>query len=285
MSANLIVLATLLWGLAGVLGIAGRALNLGRALLAAGAVVLLAGVVLALPEGTPPLQLGLVFTAPVTFHLTPEACWLAAFGLVAAALAAGLGSPLARGRLWVTGAAVTLLGALGVFGLSEGAAFLIAWELMSLGGALMVLGERETDRQGGAILFMLTLLELGAVCLLAAILWLGSAAGNLDFTHFAAAGAGLSPTARYVVGLLLIIGFGAKLGLLPFYEWFPGVYGRASGATGMILSGVVLNAAYFALSRALVTWLPGTAGDGFAPGLTPLAPAVLTAIPVTTNPG
>ncbi len=278
MSANLIGLAALAWGLAGVLGFAGRALNLGRALLAAGALVLIAGVLLALPEGTPPVHLGLVFTAPILFHLAPEACWLLIFGLAPAALAAALGSPLARGRLWVAGAAVTLLGALGVFGLTEGAAFLIAWELMSLGGALMVLGERKSDSEGSAVLFMLTLLELGAVCLLAALLWLGTVAGNLDFTHFAAAGAVLSPTARYAVGILLIIGFGAKLGLLPFYEWFPGVYGRASGATGMLLSGVVLNAAFFALSRALVIWLPGTAGDGFALGLTLLALAVLTAI-------
>ena len=53
------------------------------------------------------------------------------------------------------------------------------------------------------------------------------------------------------VGLLLLIGFGAKIGLLPFYEWFPGAYGAGSGATGAILSGVVLNAAFFALSRGL----------------------------------
>ena len=47
--------------------------------------------------------------------------------------------------------------------------------------------------------------------------------------------------------MLLLIGFGAKLGLLPFYEWFPGAYGAGSGATGALLSGVVLNAAFFAL--------------------------------------
>lgn len=278
MSANLIMLAALIWGLAGVLGVTGMHLAFARKLLTTGALILIAGVVLALPEGTVTLQLGLVFTAPVAFHLSPEACWLLAFGLAPAALATALGSPLARGRLWVTGTAVTLLGALGVFGLNEGSAFLIAWELMSLGGTMMVLGERKAGSQGSAVLFMLTLLELGAVCLLAALLWLGTVAGNLDFTHFATAGATLSPTARYAIGLLFIIGFGAKLGLLPFYEWFPGVYGRASGATGMLLSGVVLNAAYFALSRALVMWLPGTTGDGFALGLTLLALAVLTAI-------
>jgi hydrogenase-4 component B len=275
---ELIALGATLWGVAAVLALSGWTPGLGRGLLAAGGLALIAAVVMALPEGTAPVPVGLAFTAPVAFRLDPQACWLLGFGLAPAALAAGLGTPLARGRIWVAGASAALLGALGVFGLNEGAAFLIAWELMSFGGAAMVLSEREADGQDGAVLFMLTLLQLGAVCLLAALLWLGALAGNLGFGHIPAAASALPPGARYTVGLLFIIGFGAKLGLLPFYEWFPGVYGRASGATGILMSGVVLNAAYFALSRALVAWLPGTAGDGFALGLTLLALAVLTAV-------
>ncbi len=278
MSAELMALAVLAWSAAAVLGLAGRRPLLGRGLLGAGALAALAGAVAVLPEGMGPVPLGLTFTAPVSFRLAPEAAWLLGFGLVPAALAVGLGSPLAQGRFWVFGAALALLGALGVLGLTEGAAFLIAWELMSLGGAMMVLGERGPNSGNGAVLFMLTLLELGAVCALAALLWLGSTAGDLDFGHLAVAGAALSPGARYAVGLLFICGFGAKLGLLPFYEWLPGIYGRASGATGVLLSGVVLNAAYFALGRALVDWLPGTAWDGFALGLSLLALAVLTAV-------
>ena len=50
---------------------------------------------------------------------------------------------------------------------------------------------------------------------------------------------------------MLIIGFGAKLGLLPFYEWFPSAYGAGSGASGALMSGVVLNAAFYGLSRGL----------------------------------
>jgi hydrogenase-4 component B len=273
---NLIALAAVGWVLAALLGLTGRAAGLTRALVVAGALVLFAGAVLALPNGMPPLMLGWVFTAPVTFRLAPEACWLLAFGLVPAALAVMLRSPLTQGRLWIFGTAITLLGALGVFGLMEGAAFLIAWELMSFGGAFMVLSERGTSGQDGAALFMLTLLELGGVCILAALLWLGSVSGDLAFDHVAAAAGALAPVARYGIGLLFIVGFGAKLGLLPFYEWFPGVYGRASGATGTLLSGIVLNAAFFALSRALVVWLPG--GDGFALGFTLLILAVLTAI-------
>ena len=81
------------------------------------------------------------------------------------------------------------------------------------------------------------------------------------------------------VGLLLLVGFGAKLGLLPFYEWFPGAYGAGSGATGAVLSGVVLNAAFFALSRGLLGWLPPAPASALSiAGIFVVAVAVLSAI-------
>ena len=45
--------------------------------------------------------------------------------------------------------------------------FLIAWEVMSLGGAVMILGEGVSRSPGGPMLFMLALLEVGAVSILA----------------------------------------------------------------------------------------------------------------------
>jgi hydrogenase-4 component B len=267
--------AVLGWCLAAVLAAAGRGLRVARMLLVLGALAVIAGALVTLPGEVPVLGLGVTLTAPVTFHLAPEALWLAGFGLAPAALAVALGSPAGRGG-WIAGAALTLLGSLGVFGLQEGAAFLIAWEIMSLGGALMILSERG-GRGGSPVLFMLSLLEVGAVALVAAILLLGARKG-LDFAGFGAAGAALGPGVRYLVGLLLIVGFGAKLGLLPFYEWFPGAYGAGSGATGAVLSGVVLNAGYFALARGLTQWLPGDGDAGFALALTLLALSVLTAV-------
>ncbi len=65
------------------------------------------------------------------------------------------------------------------------------------------------------------------------------------------------------VGILLLVGFGAKLGLAPFYEWFPGAYGSGSGASGAILSGVIVNAAYFGMARGLMDWVPPTRGGDF----------------------
>ena len=83
------------------------------------------------------------------------------------------------------------------------------------------------------------------------------------------------------VGLLLLVGFGAKLGLLPFYEWFPGAYGSGSGASGAILSGAVLNAAFFGLSRGLMEWLP-PAPDGAFPLLAVIVIVIATISAILT---
>jgi hydrogenase-4 component B len=81
-----------------------------------------------------------------------------------------------------------------------------------------------------------------------------------------------------LIGLLLLFGFGAKLGMLPFYEWFPAAYGSGSGATGVIFSGVVLNAAFYALSRGVLEWLPHSGGWAMSVAIIMIAVGVLSAI-------
>ena len=185
------------------------------------------------------------------------------FGLPAAILAAWLGTPGQGQSSWIFGAAASLIGALGVFGLQDAVTFLIAWEVMSLGGAVMLLGEKLSADAGEPTLMMLALLEAGAVALILAFILIANQAGSLSFSEFPAAMRALPLWEQYFVAFLLLAGFGAKLGLLPFYEWFPDAYGVGSGATGALLSGVVLNAAFFALSRALVEWLPVRPGGPF----------------------
>jgi hydrogenase-4 component B len=245
--------------------------RLARALLAAGAAAGMVGAVLFLPLPSPlwraPFRLADV---EVALRFSPAALWLLLFGLAPAMLACALASPLAteRGRkAWLFGAALTLLGAWGVFCVQDALSFLICWEVMSLGGGVLLLAENPAPRTGRSTLFMLVLLEVGAVALLAALLLLGRQEGPAfsSFTH----------GSSYWIGLFLLVGFGAKLGCLPFYEWFPAAYGSGSGASGALLSGVVLNAAFFGLNRGLLRWLP-TASVGL--GTTVIAVAVISAI-------
>lgn len=267
---ELLQLAAALWILALLLALAGGT-RAARLLVGLGALAGTVGALAALPSAPPAITLHYGFAGePLRLQYSPQALWLLGFGLWPAALAAWLCTPeRAARRGWLAGAAISLLGALGVCGIQNGYGFLIAWELMSLGGAVMLLSERLAITAGRASLYMLALLEVGAVAVLLALLLLSrGAGGSMDFATFGSAALALTPGLTILIGLLLLFGFGAKLGLLPFYEWYPNAYASGSGATGIVMSGAVLNAAYFALSRGLSAWLPTRGGDAlFALGV------------------
>jgi hydrogenase-4 component B len=275
---DLLAAAALLWIAGGTLALTGRGLGLVRLLLALGGLAGIAAAIGTLPGGTTGTMIPLrMADARASFQMAPAGLWLMGFGLVPALLACLLGTPARSGRAgWLFGAACSLLGALGVFGIQHGGFFLLAWEMMSLGGAVMILNERLTDTPGSSVLFMLAMLEVGSIALLVAIIILASASSGLDFAGFPSSGAAVAVPG--LIGLLFVIGFGAKLGLLPFYEWFPGAYGAGSGASGAIMSGVVLNAAYFALSRSLMNWLPTLHAHALRFGIFVVAIGVVSAI-------
>jgi hydrogenase-4 component B len=282
---DLIAAGFLAWIVAALVALVGRGLVAARVLLCGGSIAVVVAAILGLPEGVPAVVLPTTLAGEsVQFLLTPDGLWLLVFGLVPAALACAASTPAARGQSgWLFGAAMSLVGALGVFGLQDGASFLIAWEIMSFGGALMILSERLSPDAGRSVLFMLSLLEVGAVALIAAILILAHHNQTFEFANLRTAAPGLSATATVAVGLLLVVGFGAKLGLLPFYEWFPNAYRAGSGASGALLSGVVLNAAFFGLSRGLLNWLPeretsSVAGMGTFLLIIAVVSAILTAL-------
>lgn len=278
MSNSFLAIGIAAWCLSGVLALTGRASGAARWLLVIGGIAILLLALETLPADSPNISLSLGIGTS-SFQLSPDALWLMGFGMPSAILASWLGSPGARNSTWIFGAAASLIGAVGVFGLQDAVSFLIAWELMSLGGAVMILGEDLTPEKGRPVLFMLGLLEAGAVALILAFLILSGHANSIAFSDFVNAAMTLPKSEQLFVGLLLLTGFGAKLGLLPFYEWFPGAYGSASGATGALLSGVILNGAFFALGHGLIAWLPSDHSLPVSvPGIFIVAIAVLSAI-------
>ncbi len=280
MALSLVAIGLVAWLAAAVLALVGRGLRAARVLLAGGAAVLILAALTSLPNGTAPIATGLgIPPAGSTFALPPEALWLMGFGLPGVLLAVWLGTTSTESRSWIFGVAASLVGAVGVFGMQDAVTFLVAWEIMSLGGAVMILGERLADDRGRPVLFMLALLEAGSVALILAFILLANAAGSTAFADFAAGVRVMPQAEQLLVAFLLLVGFGAKLGLLPFYEWFPGAYGAGSGASGAILSGIILNAAFFGLSRGIMEWLPLIPSSSLSPtGITIVAVAVVSAI-------
>ena len=185
MVSELLTLAALLWAAGAILALVGASM-LSRILLVVGVAAGILAAIVSLPAGSPTIVLpNAIIGEAVSFRIDPEGLWLMGFGLLPAGFACALASPSARGaRGWLFGAAMSLLGALGVFGLQNGAALLIAWELMSLGGAVMIVGENLEPSRGRTVLFMLALLEVGAVALVLAIAILGVRISSLQLSDF-----------------------------------------------------------------------------------------------------
>ena len=60
--------------------------------------------------------------------------------------------------------------------------------------------------------------------------------------------------------VLLLVGYGTKMGLAPMHTWKPDAYGEASGIVGALLAGGMTNAAFLALLR--VYRVVNAAGEG-----------------------
>jgi hydrogenase-4 component B len=281
MQGDLVIAMAVLWGLSFLAALLEPSGKVARTGIALGCAVGIVACLMILPGSGAIAGLGFsVSDTGVRFQLDASGCWLLLFGLVPALFASGISTTAASRsstRCWLAGLTMTLLGALGVFGLQDAMSFLIAWEVMSVGGAVMILGEDLSRNTGGSTLFMLALLEVGAVAVLFASLLLGNHTGSVTFASFAAAqtwpGGG-----TLLIGLLLLFGFGAKLGMLPFYEWFPAAYGSGSGATGVIFSGVILNAAFYALARGVLQWLPHAGPWSMSVAIIMISVGVLSAI-------
>ena len=84
-------------------------------------------------------------------------------------------------RSWLAGSRSRCSARSEYFGLQDAMSFLIAWEVMSVGGAVMILGEGVSRSSGGPMLFMLSLLEVGAVAILLALAAPRNHAGSYAF--------------------------------------------------------------------------------------------------------
>jgi hydrogenase-4 component F len=100
---------------------------------------------------------------------------------------------------------------------------------------------------------------LGSFCLGYASLH-GGGVGDLTFTALTAQGAGLSRPWVLTAWVLLLVGYGTKMGLAPMHTWKPDAYGEAPGLVGAILASAVTAVAFTAILR--VRAVIGAAGEG-----------------------
>jgi formate hydrogenlyase subunit 3/multisubunit Na+/H+ antiporter MnhD subunit len=176
---------------------------------------------------------------------------------IAAALYAGAdGHARTRGFgiWWLT----TLTGSLGVFIAADMVGFYLFFTLVSLAAYWLVIDSgTPTAKRAGAVYVSFALLS-EAFLLLAFVLLAAGAPDNSLLIRDAVAALSVSPS-RDAVLAFVILGFGAKIALLPMHVWMPPTYTAAPIPVAAALSGAAVKAGVIGLIRFLPfdTALPG----------------------------
>lgn len=247
-----------------VLAFAAALSGRGRAALAGVATVLLsvAGVVTgALALGGATARVTVPLTLPVRLVLAPDRLGgvfvlvSGAVGVVACLHAAAEARGSAGSRTQWAALVVFLVGLLTVPVAGDVVTFLLAWELMAGASAVLVLAEHRRPAVRSAAQWYVVMTHLSMVAILAGFAVLAAAAGSTDL----AALADLDPRSP-AVGLafaLLLLGFGAKAGLVPLHVWLPRAHPEAPSHVSALMSAAMVATGVYGLLLVTVRLLPG----------------------------
>ncbi len=88
----------------------------------------------------------------------------------------------------------------------------------------------------------------------------GGEGTTLDLTSLLIAAPRMSPLWLKSAFILLLVGYGTKMGLAPMHTWKPDAYGEAPGVVGALFAGGVTSGAFLALMR--IYQIVNAAGQG-----------------------
>ena len=145
----------------------------------------------------------------------------------------------------------------GVVAASSGFAFLVAWEIMSLTSAGLILLEGSSGERRHNLFIYLLMTHAGTAAVIASFLVFLPHSHTLDFAAIRAAGASLPHGVRIALFLLAFVGFGTKAGIIPLHLWLPRAHPIAPSPVSALMSGVMLKIAVYGFVRFAFDFLAG----------------------------
>jgi hydrogenase-4 component B len=126
--------------------------------------------------------------------------------------------------------------------------FLFAWEALTVAFYVLTSATRSRARQAGAAWATIGIGKVSGAALLFGFLLLAGRSGSLTIASWHA----VAPGALHdVAWVLVVIGFGAKLGLVPLQVWIPVGYPAAPGPARAAMAGIAANVGVYGLWRFL----------------------------------
>jgi formate hydrogenlyase subunit 3/multisubunit Na+/H+ antiporter MnhD subunit len=154
----------------------------------------------------------------------------------------------ARRRTVATGY-LTLLASVAVIVCAADAfVFLFAWEALTVSFYLLTSAQRGDAEHAGAAWATAGIGKLSGASLLLGFLLLAGRTHSFAIASWSAAGPGALHDAAWV---LVVVGFAAKLGVVPFQVWIPVGYPAAPGPARAAMAGVAANVGVYGLWRFL----------------------------------
>jgi formate hydrogenlyase subunit 3/multisubunit Na+/H+ antiporter MnhD subunit len=182
--------------------------------------------------------------------------FLAVLGGIGAALALAL---LRRpgGRLVAVLQAGLLLAIATVIGADQAFLFLLAWEGITV--AIYLAGSTQRDREPAqrSAFVSAAVTKAGGAALLGAFGLLYAASGSFRLQDWARAAAQLDPDVRNAAFVLFLVGFGTKIGMVPFQPALPAAYSGGPAALAATTSLAVLPGFYGLWRLVADTLAPG----------------------------
>ncbi|HUC25494.1 MAG TPA: proton-conducting transporter membrane subunit, partial [Streptosporangiaceae bacterium] len=168
---------------------------------------------------------------------------------VSLAFASWAAGPAGPGRRGLGASYALALGSVAVV-LTARDAFtvLFGWESLTLAFWLLAGFNRNSPGRRLSALVTLAFGRVSGASLLAGLLLLVTRSGSLTLSSLAHVPAG---PLRATACVLLLIGFAAKVGLVPFQVWLPRGYSAAPGPARAIMAGVSVNVGFYGLWRTL----------------------------------
>jgi hydrogenase-4 component B len=126
--------------------------------------------------------------------------------------------------------------------------FLFAWEALTVAFYMLTSVTRREVGQVGAAWSTVGMGKVSGATLLFAFLLLASRSGSLTITSWHMVGPGALHDIAWV---LIVVGFGAKLALVPLQVWIPVGYSAAPGPARAAMAGIGANVGVYGLWRLL----------------------------------
>ncbi len=152
-------------------------------------------------------------------------------------------------RRGTASAYVLLLGSVAVIvSAADAFTFLFAWELLTVSFYMLTSVTRAGARQAGAAWSTVSIGKVSGAALLFAFLLMAGRTHSLSIASWHAIGPG---AIHDVAWTLIVVGFGAKVGLVPLQVWIPVGYPAAPGPARAAMAGIAANVGVYGLWRFL----------------------------------